>query len=36
MSPLTCAFDGAGDRTRTGDPHLGKVVKVMLATWSNA
>jgi hypothetical protein len=25
IRPLTCDFDGAGDRTRTGDPHLGKV-----------
>jgi hypothetical protein len=31
MSPLTCAFAGAGDRTRTGDPHLGKVMLYQLS-----
>ena len=24
-APLTCTFTGAGNRTRTGDLHLGKV-----------
>ena len=31
MNPLTCAFAGAGDRTRTGDPHLGKVMLYQLS-----
>ena len=31
MSPLTCAFVRAGDRTRTGDPHLGKVMLYQLS-----
>ena len=31
MSALTCAFVRAGDRTRTGDPHLGKVMLYQLS-----
>jgi hypothetical protein len=29
--PLTCTSFGAGDRTRTGDPHLGKVMLYQLS-----
>ena len=29
--PLTRAFFRAGDRTRTGDPHLGKVMLYQLS-----
>jgi hypothetical protein len=29
--PVTRTFSGAGDRTRTGDPHLGKVMLYQLS-----